>query len=72
MTLCQLLLKSKGVLSIAQVITQQPPAQKVSSIENQYTSTTISQEQIEVLNQLLKPEVQESLTVLIENLPKGC
>ncbi|MDQ0862366.1 DUF1641 domain-containing protein [Bacillus sp. V2I10] len=55
---------------MAQAIIQQPPTQKASSNENQSTSSAISQEQIEVLNQLLKPEVQESLTVLVENLPK--
>ncbi|WNS78429.1 DUF1641 domain-containing protein [Domibacillus sp. DTU_2020_1001157_1_SI_ALB_TIR_016] len=31
---------------------------------------TVSQEQLDVLDQLLKPEVQESLTVLVEHLPK--
>ena len=29
-----------------------------------------NQDQIELLDQLLKPEVQESLTALIEQLPK--
>lgn len=29
-----------------------------------------SQEQLDILDQLLKPEVQESLTVLVEQLPK--
>ncbi|WP_050182691.1 DUF1641 domain-containing protein [Domibacillus robiginosus] len=31
---------------------------------------TVSQEQLDVLDQLLKPEVQESLTALVEQLPK--
>lgn len=30
----------------------------------------VSQEQLDVLQQLLKPEVQESLNVLANNLPK--
>lgn len=30
----------------------------------------VSQEQLDVLDQLLKPEVQESLTALVEQLPK--
>lgn len=31
---------------------------------------TVSQEQLDVLDQLLKPEVQESLNTLVEQLPK--
>lgn len=31
---------------------------------------TVSQEKLDVLDQLLKPEVQESLTALVEQLPK--
>ena len=31
---------------------------------------TSSQEKLDVLDQLLKPEVQESLTTLVEQLPK--
>lgn len=31
---------------------------------------TISRESADVLDQLMKPEVQQSLTVLVENLPK--
>lgn len=31
---------------------------------------TVSQQQLDVLDQLLKPEVQESLTTLVEQLPK--
>ena len=31
---------------------------------------SVSQEQLDVLDQLLKPEVQESLSTLIDNLPK--
>jgi uncharacterized protein YjgD (DUF1641 family) len=38
--------------------------------ENEITSSAVSQEQMDILNQLLKPEIQESLTVLVENLPK--
>lgn len=55
---------------MSQAIIQQQPSQKASSIENQFTSSAVSEEQIDVLNQLLKPEVQESLTVLVEHLPK--
>jgi uncharacterized protein YjgD (DUF1641 family) len=34
------------------------------------TTQTIARESVDVLDQLMKPEVQESLTVLVENLPK--
>ncbi|TSB45619.1 DUF1641 domain-containing protein [Alkalicoccobacillus porphyridii] len=34
------------------------------------TKVSISKEQVELLNQLSKPEVQESLTTLVEQLPK--
>ncbi|MBB6634361.1 DUF1641 domain-containing protein [Cohnella thailandensis] len=39
---------------------------------SQVSQETIAAEkpQIDVLDQLMKPEVQESLTVLVENLPK--
>jgi uncharacterized protein YjgD (DUF1641 family) len=36
----------------------------------QESPTAVTKEQLDVLNQLLKPEVQESLTVLVEQLPK--
>ncbi|MDM5281778.1 DUF1641 domain-containing protein [Peribacillus frigoritolerans] len=55
---------------MSQAINEQASIRKASSIENQFTSSAVSQAQIDVLNQLLKPEVQESLTVLVENLPK--
>ncbi|MDQ0884560.1 DUF1641 domain-containing protein [Peribacillus sp. V2I11] len=55
---------------MSQAINEQPSIRKASTIENQFTSSAVSQAQIDVLNQLLKPEVQESLTVLVENLPK--
>jgi uncharacterized protein YjgD (DUF1641 family) len=55
---------------MSQTIIQQSRIHEASSIENEFTSSAVSQEQIDVLNQLLKPEVQESLTVLVENLPK--
>ena len=38
--------------------------------QNQTEATSISTQQQDVLDQLLKPEVQESLTTLIDNLPK--
>lgn len=48
---------------MSETITQTKPEQE--SITLSATS-----EQIDVLNQLLKPEVQQSLTVLVEQLPK--
>ncbi|KOY84171.1 DUF1641 domain-containing protein [Lysinibacillus macroides] len=36
----------------------------------QTEQVTVSKEQLDVLDQLLKPEVQESLTTLVEQLPK--
>ena len=44
----------------------------MSETNNQAQSgnLSVSQEQLDVLDQLLKPEVQESLTTLIEQLPK--
>ena len=40
------------------------------SHNTQSENASIPQEQQDLLNQLLKPEVQESLTVLVEHLPK--
>ena len=37
---------------------------------NNQAPLTVSQEQLDVLDQLLKPEVQASLTTLVEQLPK--
>lgn len=34
------------------------------------STQTISRESLDVLDQLMKPEVQQSLTVLVDNLPK--
>ena len=42
----------------------------MSETNNQSQKVAVSQEQLEVLDQLLKPEVQESLTTLVEQLPK--
>ncbi|EGL15816.1 MULTISPECIES: DUF1641 domain-containing protein [Paenibacillus] len=42
----------------------------MSETSNQTPSTTEKRETQDVLDQLMKPEVQESLTVLVENLPK--
>ncbi|MGE7093858.1 DUF1641 domain-containing protein [Lysinibacillus sp. NPDC048646] len=44
----------------------------MSETNNQAQSEqlSVSQEQLDVLDQLLKPEVQESLTTLVEQLPK--
>lgn len=38
--------------------------------QSQSEQLTVSQEKLDVLDQLLKPEVQESLTTLVEQLPK--
>ncbi|HDR3329203.1 TPA: DUF1641 domain-containing protein [Bacillus thuringiensis] len=38
--------------------------------EQETVQTSASQGQLDVLDQLLKPEVQESLTTLVEQLPK--
>ena len=40
------------------------------SDNKQSENASISQEQQDLLNQLLKPEVQASLTVIVEHLPK--
>lgn len=48
---------------MSESITQTHPEQEASK-------SAVSKEQLEVLDQLLKPEVQESLTVLVEQLPK--
>ena len=37
---------------------------------NNQTQLTVSQEQLDLLDQLLKPEVQQSLTILVDQLPK--
>lgn len=42
----------------------------MSETNNQSQQVTVSQEQLDVLDQLLKPEVQESLNSLVEQLPK--
>ncbi|MFF2597139.1 DUF1641 domain-containing protein [Priestia megaterium] len=39
-----------------------------SNLDNH--SSVITEEQIDVLNRLLQPEIQQSLNVLIDNLPK--
>ncbi|MFJ8246172.1 DUF1641 domain-containing protein [Peribacillus asahii] len=41
-----------------------------TSTQQKSEALTASQEQLDVLDQLLKPEVQESLTTLVEQLPK--
>ncbi|CAM4053629.1 hypothetical protein BAMA_00290 [Bacillus manliponensis] len=46
-----------------ETITQTKPEQEVVQV-------AASQAQLDVLDQLLKPEVQESLTTLVEQLPK--
>ncbi|GLB61685.1 DUF1641 domain-containing protein [Cytobacillus sp. NCCP-133] len=38
--------------------------------EQESGTMTTSQEQLDILDQLLKPEVQDSLTALVEQLPK--
>lgn len=42
----------------------------MSEMNNQVEKASVSQEQLDVLDQLLKPEVQASLTTLVDNLPK--
>lgn len=42
----------------------------MSDQTTQSTQPAVSQEQLDVLDQLLKPEVQASLTVLVDQLPK--
>ena len=46
-----------------QTLTQTKP-------EQESVNLSIRQEQLDILDQLLKPEVQESLTTLVEQLPK--
>lgn len=48
---------------MSQTITQEAAAEVAST-------ATIAREQLDVLDQLMKPEIQESLTVLVANLPK--
>jgi len=48
---------------MSETITQTTPEQESPKL-------AVTQEQMNVLEQLLKPEVQESLTVLVEQLPK--
>ena len=42
----------------------------MSETNNQQVEVSVTQEQLDVLDQLLKPEVQASLTTLVDNLPK--
>lgn len=41
-----------------------------SSTDESMKSTGLSEEQMNALNQLLNPEVQQRLTIIIDNLPK--
>ncbi|WP_254702869.1 DUF1641 domain-containing protein [Priestia megaterium] len=41
-----------------------------SSTDESIKSSALSQEQMNALNQLLNPEVQQRLTILVDNLPK--
>jgi uncharacterized protein YjgD (DUF1641 family) len=54
---------------MSETITQQAPTQTVQS-ETAAASQTIDRGQLDVLTPFLKPEVQESLKVLAEHLPK--
>jgi uncharacterized protein YjgD (DUF1641 family) len=54
---------------MSQTMTQKS-AEEASSDESQATSSTINHDQKDILDQLLEPELQESLAVLVENLPK--
>ncbi|MNZ49460.1 hypothetical protein D3C78_672290 [compost metagenome] len=40
------------------------------SSEQEVAASTTQEKQLDVLDQLMKPEVQQSLTVLVDNLPK--
>ncbi|MDP1421081.1 DUF1641 domain-containing protein, partial [Peribacillus simplex] len=42
----------------------------VSKPEHETRNISVNQEQLDILDQLLKPEVQESLNTLVEQLPK--
>ncbi|MBT2646934.1 DUF1641 domain-containing protein, partial [Bacillus sp. ISL-34] len=42
----------------------------VSKPEHETLNISANQEQLDILDQLLKPEVQESLNTLVEQLPK--
>jgi len=48
---------------MSETLTQQPPSE-------QATAVAARGEQLDVLDQLMKPEIQRSLTELVENLPK--
>lgn len=50
----------------------QSTIQKSAAEENAavQTEAAVNKGQADVLDQLLKPEVQEALTVLVDNLPK--
>lgn len=48
---------------MSQTLTQTKPEQETVNL-------SVRQEQLDILDQLLKPEVQESLTTLVEQLPK--
>ncbi|WP_232699500.1 DUF1641 domain-containing protein [Brevibacillus daliensis] len=41
-----------------------------TNAEQETVKVSVSQEQLDVIDQLLKPEVQESLTILVDQLPK--
>jgi len=41
-----------------------------SSTDESIKSTVLNEEQMNVLNQLLNPEVQQRLTIIVDNLPK--
>jgi uncharacterized protein YjgD (DUF1641 family) len=45
-------------------------AETITQKESKQEAATLSKEQLDILDQLLKPEVQESLTTLVEQLPK--
>ncbi|MDQ0216017.1 uncharacterized protein YjgD (DUF1641 family) [Oikeobacillus pervagus] len=45
-------------------------AETTTQTKTEVIEASSSQEQLDVLDHLLKPEVQESLTVLVEQLPK--
>ena len=55
---------------MSQAIVEKTRTKETSPGENKFISLEENHEQLDLLTQLLKPEVQESLTDLVENLPK--
>ncbi|BFH59992.1 MULTISPECIES: DUF1641 domain-containing protein [Paenibacillus] len=45
-------------------------SETITDVKTEQANVPVSQDQKDLLDQLLKPEVQESLTTLVDNLPK--